>query len=57
MTAPTSVYASGVSSDAMVEKRIDVPGAQLAMLLLSRVVVWPSRPGIEPVAKLAATVA
>jgi FMN reductase len=57
MTVPTSVYASdhefldGLPSDATVKERIDLAGAQLATLLLSRVVVRPSAP------KLAATAA
>jgi FMN reductase len=59
MTVPTSVYASdhefqnGVPSDATVKERIDLAGAQLATLLLSRVVVRPS----EPVTKLASAAA
>jgi FMN reductase len=45
MTVPTSVYASdhefldGVPADATVKERIDLAGAQLAALLLSRVLV------------------
>jgi len=58
MTVPTSVYASdhefldGVPSDASVRERIDLAGAQLAALLLSRVVVRSSGP-----VKLAASAA
>jgi FMN reductase len=58
MTVPTSVYASdqefldGVPSDATVRERIDLAGAQLATLLLSRVVVRPSE-----LVKLAASAA
>ena len=48
MTVPTSVYASdrgfrdGVPSDPTVKERIDLAGAQLATLLLSRVLVRPA---------------
>lgn len=59
LTVPTSVYASdhefrdGVPSDPVVRERIDLAGAQLATLLLSRKLVRPS----EPVTKFTATAA
>ena len=46
-------FLDGVPSDATLRERIDLAGAQLATLLLSRVVLRPP----EPVAKLAAGVA